>query len=275
MRRLVCLLVLICGSSASAWWEDGHVIASKVAERNLSPEARKNLEKLLGPISISDTKICMFADTVRRNPDFPQYKTSDTWHYVNRPVGEEFSHKKHCADGKCVVEKLEEFKKILGDATIESEDRLEALIFIVHLVEDMHQPMHCANRYDKGGNNLKVRYPKATEGDRLNMHMVWDGKLVADAMDGLVLKDFVVRLDESMKEEDRKTWKLGTADEWAAENHRIAAEYAYKAADGTALGKTGTIELDDAYVKRNTPIVRMQLQKAGLRLAAVLNECLK
>ena len=107
------------------------------------------------------------------------------------------------------------------------------------------------------------------------MHMVWDGKLVADAMDGLALADFVVRLDEGMKDEDRKKWKLGTPDEWAAENHQIAAEYAYKAADGTPLAKTGTIDLDNAYVRRTTPVVRMQLQKAGLRLAEVLNECLE
>jgi len=275
MRRFVCLIAISIASPTCAWWEDGHITASKIAERNLRPEVRKNLEKLLGNISISDPKICLFADNVRRNPDFPQYKDSGPWHYVNRPIGEEFSHKKHCLEGKCVVEKLEEFRIVLKDKTRKSEDRLEALIFIVHLVEDMHQPMHCANRYDKGGNDLKVRYPRATEGDRLNMHMVWDGKLVADAMDGLVLGDFVVRLDESMKDEDRKKWKLGTPDEWAAENHKIAAEYAYKAADGTAFAKTGVIDLDNAYVKRNTPIVRMQLQKAGLRLAEVLNECLQ
>jgi hypothetical protein len=142
-------------TEAWAWGKEGHVIVAKVAELNLSDKARKEIRKLLGPIPISESRIANFADFVRHNPDHPEFADSAPWHFVDIPndVGG-YDPKRDCKGGQCVIDRIEKFKGVLaGDSP--TEDRLNALMFLVHLVGDLHQPLHCSDRNDRGGTTLR------------------------------------------------------------------------------------------------------------------------
>jgi hypothetical protein len=269
--------VLVCAGLAPApawaWGEDGHVIVAKIAELNLTPEARKEIQKLLGPIPISHPRIATFADFVRHNPDYPEYSKSSGWHFVDVPVGATFDPETHCPQQNCVIEQVNRFKGVLAKKDAKADDRLEALIFVVHLVGDMHQPLHCATRNDRGGNSLNVRF-LGHRGNHLNLHSVWDDNLVKSGMKRQDRLNYAYDLNTRISDANRTGWKTGTPKEWALESHKLAETAAYTDSNDKPLPTMGVPNLDDAYVKRGTKVVEEQLQKGGVRLAAILNEAL-
>lgn len=279
---LKCALALVAlagaASPAWAWGADGHMIVARVAELNLTPEAQKGIQKLLGPIGISHTRIANYADFVKHNPDFPQFKQSAPWHFVNIRVDRDgvtgFDMERDCPKGSCVVEKIKEFQKTLSDKTKKSDERLEALMFLVHLVGDIHQPLHCGDRGDAGGNGLKVKF-LGHGGNHLNLHAVWDDNLVKANMKQLDAPGYAATLHAKITDDKmRKALSGGTPEEWATESFQIAKKSAY-VLDGEMMPKTGSPDLDDEYVKRNKKHVENQLLSGGLRLAQLLNDSFK
>jgi hypothetical protein len=260
-------------ANVAAWGPEGHVIVAKIAELNLKPETRKAISKLLGNIPISDRRIANFADFVKRNPDYPEYLKSAPWHYINIPAGEKYDKERDGNDGHNVIAKIEEFKKTLASKDSKAENRLEALLFLVHLVGDLHQPLHCADRKDEGGNKLKVKF-LGHGGIHLNLHSAWDSDLVKAGMKRLEPGDYAFRLDGGIEKEDRARWQKGSPEDWANESSEVAAKLVYTDAKGNPLPRTGTPNLDKAYVKRGVGVVEQQLRKGGIRLAKILNEAL-
>src|SRR5262245_1395186 len=253
--RIVVAAVLCGGlapAHARAWGEEGHVIVAKIAELNLKPQARKAIQGLLGPIPISHPKIATYADFVRRNPDFPQYADSAPWHFVDIPFDAKgYDPTRDCPEGTCILGQMERFKKALA-GNGKSDERLEALLFLVHFVGDVHQPLHCANRNDRGGNDLHVRY-LGKSGKHINLHSVWDVDLVRAGMGGLDPVDYAHRLNAQISKEDRQQWQAGEPKDWAEEAHAIAVNDAYQA-NGKELPRTGHPDLDRAYVDRCQPL---------------------
>jgi hypothetical protein len=131
-----------------AWGDEGHVIVAKIAELNLTKEARAGIRDLLGVTPISDKKIATFADFVRHNPHYPQFSKTAPWHFIDIPLDAEKydPDADYCKDGQCVVAQVERLKAVLADKTKPDKDRRQAVIFLVHLVGDLHQPLHCATR---------------------------------------------------------------------------------------------------------------------------------
>jgi hypothetical protein len=258
---------------APAWGSEGHVIVAKIAELNLKPGARLAIGKMLGTIPISDRRIANFADFVKRNPDYPRFLQSAPWHFVDIPVGEKYDKDRDGNGGANVIDKITEFKKTLADKDAKAEERLEALLFIVHLVGDLHQPLHCATREDHGGNSLKVKF-LGHGGNHLNLHSAWDTDLVRAGMKRLEPGDYAFRLNGGTRKEDRSKWQEGTPEDWANESNAAAAKFAYRDSGGNKLPTTGAPNLDDAYIKRGVGVVEGQLRKGGIRLAKILNDAL-
>jgi hypothetical protein len=250
------------------------MIVAKIAELNLKPQARDEIRKLLGPTPISDRRVATFADFVKHNPDFPEYAKTPPWHFVDVPYdADSYDPERDCKDGSCVVERIEVFKKTLADKTKPSQDRLEALMFLVHLVGDLHQPLHCATRNDRGGNDLPVGF-LGHAGNHLNLHAVWDENLVQACMGHLEPYDYAGRLNAEIQGSDRSDWQTGEAKDWAWESHQAAVKRAYADADGHPLPKNGHPNLDDAYVAKGKEVVAVQLKRGGIRLARILNDAL-
>jgi hypothetical protein len=276
---LALVVWLTAAVSAPAWGVKGHIIVASIAERHLSQKAKAAVKARLGNQRLPD--VANWADQIIY---LQQYKTisqmypdNNLFHFVDIPVeAENATGIRDIDGGKNVVVKLDFFKKEMTDNPDKTKQQ-HALRFVVHFAGDMHQPLHCAVRdNDRGGNKVHVHYPGDTH-HTFSLHHVWDDNLVDEAMQTLTMANFIDRLDADITDEQIAAWKQGTTDDWAWETHKLAVEKAYKKADGTPIPKAseGVFTLEPKYVSDNAQVVRGQLQKAGIRLAAVLNDAFK
>jgi hypothetical protein len=275
---LVLLVFTVATRPSRAWWEDGHNIVAGIAESHLSQKARAGIKQLIGDRSIADGRIAVWADFIKGNRAFKTvYPNNDKWHYVDIPFeAERFVAERDCKNGDCIISAISRFRAVLADGSADKTKRKEALMFLVHFVGDLHQPLHCAERnHDQGGNLLRVTYLGKEQDDnqkQYNLHRVWDDNLVREGKGDLKLSDYIRRLDAAIVAEEARQWQKNDVASWAWEGHQIAVASTYRQADGkTELPRQGPVKLDEAYVSKNKTIVKNQLQKAGIRLAFVLN----
>jgi nuclease S1 len=258
---LVALPVLEGAPRALAWGPLGHRIIGKLAERKLNPKARAAVAALLEPgETMADAS--NWADEHLR--DLPR---SGPWHYVDVPLDEPKYDAKFSGDVPekgCIVTKINEFKKTLKDPARPLEERRLALRFLIHLIEDLHMPLHVGDNHDKGGNKTQVRF--FDEGT--NMHRLWDSGMIQRVGDS---EDFwVADLGELDTPNKRTEAKKGTVEDWATES-LLLARAAYQVPQTGKRLKSGQ-KLGDAYMNTHLPVVRKRLYQASIRLAMVLNQ---
>lgn len=240
-----------------AWGRMGHRAASKVTEARMTPAALAGVRGLLDDgETLADAST--WADEHRR--EMPE---SAPWHYVNVPITEAKYRDKFCPEQGCVVRKVVEFRKTLADPNAARADRKKALRFLIHFVQDMHQPVHVGDRGDRGGNDLQVQFFGAGS----NLHRVWDSGLVERAFPEEA--DLAADLTARAAADDAKAWVGGTVEDWANES-LDAARGAYREPDADGALRQGS-KLGDAYQAANLPVARRRLAQAGVRLAEVLN----
>lgn len=271
LRAVSARLVLSIAVSASvaspafAWGDKGHRVAAIVAEARLTPAAQEAVRALIGPSRLRDA--AMWADHIRRD-------RADTapWHYVDIPLDRtEYDARKHCADprpGDCVVEAVARFRHVLADPGRPRAERAEALKFVTHLVVDLHQPLHCADNHDRGGNDVLVTFfgepLNPVSGKPWNLHAVWDAGLIERR--GLSVSAYARRLTRRIDRGAAAGMERGTIVDWALEAHRAAVETSYRLPPHRELG--------EAYAAAALPVVDDMLARAGVRLAKVLNDAL-
>ena len=230
---LILTLTWTLPGPAWAWGPQGHQIVGRIAELHLTPQAKAAIAQLLGEgDSISDAEVANWADDVRKF--FPE---SGPWHYVDIPVEESrYSQSRDCKYSDCVIERIEKFREVLADKNARKSDRQRALKWLVHLVGDLHQPLHCAERRDSegnpdlGGNRRKVYFLGETV--QSNLHEVWDTKLLvhginASELNDAVLHDYAAQLNSRTTQAHAASWGKGNAKAWALESHRAAVEHVY------------------------------------------------
>jgi hypothetical protein len=268
MRRFLAAAVaaLCLPASAFGWGVEGHALVARIAQAQLSAKVRAKVDAILGP-GATLASISSWPDTIRR-----ERAATAPWHFVDIPIDQpHLDMARDCPKGDCVIQAIANFRAALMNPATPPDQRREALMFVVHFVGDMHQPLHSSDNRDKGGNDVKV-----TLGDsrQSNLHSVWDtGILGRMGKEGELYPGL---LKEARK--NRKKWSQGTVESWAEESHRLAVEVTYgklpvKPAAGTP--NATPIHLDAGYEQAAVPVIRMQLEKAGDRLARVLNEALK
>ncbi|MCX7313796.1 MAG: endonuclease, partial [Alphaproteobacteria bacterium] len=169
-----------------------------------------------------------------------------------------------CAEANCIVASIDRFTKVLGDRSSPATQRLEALKFVVHFVGDLHQPFHVADNHDRGGNEIAVTFA----GRKTNLHAVWDTALLAPAIRGDE-RAYALSLARSITAADAEAWKSGSTVDWANDTHAFAVRTVYG-----ALPHARGI-LPPGYAAEALPLANRQLQKAGVRLAAILNAALR
>jgi hypothetical protein len=247
-------LSLLLPSLGTPWGATGHRTVALVAESLLTPQAQTQVADLLGPTTtLAD--VADWADEMR-----PARPHTGPWHYVNIPrAAEHYDAARDCLRG-CVISALHQFLSVLADARQDRSARQEALRWVVHLVADVHQPLHAVDDHDRGGNDVAVRF----FGVPSNLHRVWDSDIIDRTYaDPGTLRTQVLAAVTSA---DRRRWEAGGPEQWAEESHRAAVEVAY------ALPPNG--DLGDPYVARALPVITDRLAKAAVRLAGVLNTAL-
>jgi hypothetical protein len=169
----------------------------------------------------------------------------------------------------CVVNKIEEFSAELSGLRTPPAERLLALKFLIHFVGDLHQPLHAADHQDRGGNCIALTPPQRQQS---NLHAYWDVAVV-EAL-GLSPAQIADKLDASLGAADFKQWAQGTPQSWALDTFEVGRRDTYALPSLPTCSNSGSVSLSSEYRARAEKDAAMQLQKAAVRLAAVLNAAL-
>jgi hypothetical protein len=280
---VACASTLSLRSRALAWGRQGHEVTGRIADRFLDERARAAIAELLKGHqyqSLADGRLNSWADAVRSSAEFRRkYNRKAEWHYINIDVAadpDRLDVAKFRGDGNNVIDAVLKLREILKDKAKPVQGRREALYFICHFIEDLHQPLHCADREkDRGGNLVRVRLP-GNDGSEYNLHAVWDTPLVEAAMGPCTPADYAGRLTNALSAEQRKELQKGTVEDWVVEGYKIAREKVYTD-KGIALPGPGGARhtLSQDYVLEGALVVESRLTRAGLRLAQFLNDTFK
>ncbi|HKV73616.1 MAG TPA: S1/P1 nuclease [Gemmatimonadales bacterium] len=236
------------------WFDFGHRLVADIAARRLTPAATGAVRDLLGGQSMAD--VASWADEVRG-----ARRETAPLHYVNIPLAAaQYDSANYCPGGECIIAAIARYRAELADAQASPVERTEALKFLIHLVGDLHQPLHVSNHGDRGGNTVDVTFYD----EAANLHKVWDGMLLEHTR--LDEAEYLARLERQMSGFKLDQVERGTVIDWAMEGHARAARIAYRIPANRVLG--------DAYEQADLPVADSALIEAGVRLARVLNEAL-
>jgi hypothetical protein len=253
---LVAAAVALAPSPALAWGKTGHRVVAALADPQLSGLARAHVRQILGGAESLD-EAANWPDEMRSDPSPFWQKTANPWHYVTLN-GIVYDHAPSEGDAR---DALNRYSATLRDPTASLADKQLALRFIVHLVADLHQPLHVGKCCDRGGNDVKVKW----FGRDLNLHSVWDSALVDEQQ--LSFTEYAARLQRHTSNEDVIAWWDVNPRDWVSESGQIRETlYPQPSADPKKVP-----ELSYSYVYRFTPVMELRLSQAGVRLAAYLN----
>jgi hypothetical protein len=263
------LLIGVIHGEAFAWGQTGHRISGAIAEHYLSDESRAYIADLLSNESLAEAST--YPDEMRSNPDLFWQKTASPWHYVTVPDGKTYSQTIAPERGDAVTA-LKSFRETLQDSNASVTEKRLALRFIVHIVGDLHQPLHAGNGRDRGGNDVKVTF----FWEASNLHRVWDSGLIERRQ--LSYTEWTSWLNEKITPDDVTNWSNPDPLVWIAESAQIrdALYVRSKTSDSKAsvASETETEELSWDYQYRHLPTVKLRLKQAGVRIAAFLNDAI-
>jgi len=278
---LAALIALLAASPAGAYWEYGHQTIAQIAWANIKPVTRTRILALLRQQKLLGTPECkagtiddaaVWADCIKgiKNPDGKQkFGETNTWHYQDVNICQPFDLVEACKDDNCVSAQIVRDAKLLADRRTPTADRVRALVFLIHFVGDLHQPLHAGEKGDKGGNDVKADYGTFTA-SRLNLHSIWDGYLAERAIS---TSPTLVRRYPAA---ERARTAAGNVTDWSRESWQVARDATYATAiGGDPCGPTpARVRLDNAVIDRLVPTVRLEVKRGGLRLARMLDQAL-
>ena len=249
---LTFLVALLIVTECLAWGQVGHDTTCSIAENHLSRKAKKKIKKILDGKSI-----IYWANWLDNASHQPEYRYSSTWHYKDVTPGVEYKDMEPAEKGDIVTALTEQIQKLKSHNLPEEEEAL-ALKMVIHLMGDLHQPMHLGRTTDLGGNKYKVNFFK----EQTNLHHVWDEDII-ESGHRWTYDEWTKQIDRAEKNEMKKIVE-GDIDSWAYDTYTLSQQvYA-------ATPENSTISYD--YIAKWTPAIEQQLLKGGLRLAHILNE---
>jgi hypothetical protein len=237
-------------ADAGAWGRTGHYITGEIAQYYLSETAAAEVERVLGDMSLTVSTVWM--DQVRRTDEFRH--TAD-WHWVTIPDGMTYEESEKNPNGD-VVEAIERKVALLKAGGLTEKEERDALRMVIHMIGDMHQPLHVGTGEDRGGNDVRVQWM----GRNSNLHRVWDTDMIESW--GMTSPEFTEAINLITPDIVEKWQSTGVRD-WAMESTTYR-DAIYDLPDDMELGWE--------YRNRNFHIVEKRLLQAGVRIAGVLNE---
>lgn len=250
-----------------------------IADRLLTPATRAvviqllaaDLDKFGNPSGRTTLEaVSVWSDEIYGTP-----AAHATWHYDNEPVCGRVTLAQVCRDGQCASEQLKRLIAVMGDPRAPARERNEALKWVVHLVADLHQPLHAADNDDRGGNGVQVALAGVRTRGRESLHRAWDADLVKLALQVRNRQQVPADIDALALEARTLVAEAGqgTPDSWANESNNLARNVVYRY-PGFTCGATapGIVVLDSEYVRSGAALARERLLLAGGRLANVLNQ---
>ena len=257
MRKTILIgLFFYLPFQSMAWGLLGHRIVGKIADSYLTPKARHAVQQILGTESIAMAS--NWADFIKSDPAYP-YLSS--WHYINVPDDLSYPEFQSYLKNDTTVDaytKLNFIIKQLKNKELRKDKKLLYLRLLIHIVGDVHQPMHVSRKADEGGNLIKVLWFN----QRTNLHSVWDDKLIDYQQ--LSYTEYARAINHTTAAERRK-WQRQPISEWLYESYTISQK----------LYSEITVpdqKLSYRYNFDHIATLNEQLLKAGVRLAGLLNQ---
>lgn len=249
MKKLFVIL-LVMGSvlDGFGWGATGHRATGLIAERYLSKKVKKKINIILGDESLA--MVSTWMDEIRSDST---YNYTTDWHWTTIPDGGKYEDVENNPDGKVIMM----IEKIIGELKrggLSAKQEQEYLKMLVHMVGDMHQPLHVGKPGDRGGNDVKVKWFRTDS----NLHRVWDSEMLDDTK--LSYTELADALGKPGKDKLAK-WQQGTVRDWALESVSYRPQV-YDIGNGS-LGYT--------YSYKYFSIAKERMLQAGIRLAALLN----
>ena len=264
MKKFVCacFALFICLFLVS-WGETGHRTVGRIAESHLTPEAKSAISALLRGQSLAD--VSTYADEIKSDPE---YKYTASWHYINLPAGLNYESFRnfviHDQQPNIYSVLLTDINYLKNPSTIKAGPNrikgVEAYLvkWVVHLVGDMHQPMHVSRAEDRGGNSIQVRF----DNNYTNLHALWDYDMIDKQR--LSYQQIAKEYDTATPAQISK-WQHDKIMLWLFESYQISTILYTEAEKNN--------DFDNAYYQEHLPVVKRRIDQAGIRLAGILNYC--
>ena len=249
-RYFAVLLLLIYVFQAYSWGQTGHRVVGLIAEKHLTKRAKKNLMKVLNNETLAE--VSNYMDFIKSDNS---YRHMSPWHYATIPDGQSYEEAGTPEQGD-VIQTIQRLTAELKTKKFADEDELFALKCLVHLVGDIHQPLHVGNGQDKGGNDVKLEYFRKSS----NLHRVWDsGMIDATQYSYTEYAEWINHATQKQINQWQKDGILVWADESVSYRDKI-------------YDLSESMKLSYRYNYEHIATVNQRLLQAGIRLAGILNE---
>ncbi len=271
---LFAALLLALPRSAAAYGVLGHETIAGIALANTGAGTAAQVRALLAQAAVLETPTCAAATPAAAStwPDCirnlsARFSYTNPWHYQNVDICRPFDPTSACRDGNCVSAQIDRQVRLLQDRSVPRREKVAALAFLIHFVGDLHMPLHAGDREDRGGNDVKAAYGVYAP-EWLNLHSIWDSPLADRAV---TTPPALVR---AYPAEERAALAAGTTADWSREAWTVSRDTAYTLALGDPCGPkpTARVQLDEAEIQAAIAPQRLQVTRAGLRLARLLDE---
>ena len=272
--HLAVLALALTGfsSEAMAWGADGHRAVAAIAIKLLPPDKAQAAENLLSNSDVDRgfADAASYADEVIRERD--HRGVFSPWHFVDWPADPATYSDSFC-DPDCITNELPKQIEVMRTST-DTEAKALAMSWVIHLMGDLHQPMHVTDRGDRGGNEFNVTYHgRATCREsnssgtqtKVELHSTWDSCLVFTLENGRTFDKLADDLRGNLTTYKGHPAASGAMMDWMKETHQAGIDTAY---DGLSKGD----DLAGVYIQHALPVVQQQLLKAGIRLAKIIDE---
>jgi len=252
MLKFFLLTIILINSNIDnnvVWGKIGHRVVGKIAETVITEKTKDEINKILDGESIA--MVSTWADEKRSDPKFDKY---GIWHYVNMPLDKSYSEANHTQEN--IVTVIKKSTELLKSDSLSKEEKKFYLKFLIHLIGDIHQPLHVGRAEDRGGNDIKVNFFD----NKSNLHSVWDSDMINNyRISYTEFSNHLININEN-----NEKLIIGDVEAWANESQELVKDIYSTVKSGDRLGYE--------YIYLNFPIVKQRLYQGGIRLGRLLNE---
>lgn len=251
-KPILFLLCLFFACESFAWGQKGHDVTAYIAECHLTPATAAKVYKVLGGHSP-----VYYANWMDIASHRPEYAYTKTWHYLNIDEGMTLETMPKNPNGD-ILEAITTITEKLKKGGLAPEEEAMNLKMLIHLVGDLHCPMHTGRLSDLGGNKRPVMFFN----NRTSLHSAWDTALV-EAAHKWSYTEWKEQIDR-LTAEQAALIQSGTPRDWFEETHAFCTKIYEETPEGTKIAYD--------YIYDHTPVIEQQFVRGGYRLARLLNE---
>ena len=282
LALLAALGALSYPAGVFAWGSAGHKIVAAVARGYLTAQVLGKVDQMLAADQDTLTAHDMLEESVWADSYRSAHKETGEWHFVDIeldhpdlkvacfgfPAADPVASQGPAHD--CIVNKVVEFSQELANPAVPAAERLLALKFLLHFLGDIHQPLHDSDNQDKGGNCVLLNLGGPRQ---VNLHSYWDTVVVQGLGDDpRIAAEMLAR---RITPQNKAAWERGDAAQWAMEGFDLAKTSVYTVGSKPGCAPDqAPVSLPPGYDEAAREVATLQLEKAGVRLAAVLNRAL-